>query len=72
MMDYSKLRGKIVEVFGSQYAFAEAMGMSAAAIGQRLNGKTQWSAPEMVKGCDVLGVPLEEVHLYFCQRSLDF
>jgi DNA-binding transcriptional regulator YdaS (Cro superfamily) len=64
-MDYSKLRGKIVEVFGTQYAFAETMGMSPAAVGQRLSGKTNWTTPEVAKACDLLGIPLEEAHLYF-------
>lgn len=32
MFQYSKLKGKIVEIFGSQKKFAEAMGLSERTI----------------------------------------
>lgn len=65
MFDYSKLYGKIKEVFGTQEAFAEAMEMSRTAINARLNQTIEWKSPEMVKACDLLGIPLEDLHEYF-------
>ena len=65
MFDYSKLYGKIREVFGTQEAFSEAMGLSLSAINLRLNSKVEWKAPEIAKACELLGVPLSEAHLYF-------
>ena len=32
MFDYSKLKGKIKEVFGTQSAFAKAMGLSGVSL----------------------------------------
>lgn len=65
MFDYSELLGKIKTVFKTQEAFSVAMGMSLTAINQRLNNKIDWSTPEMVKACDVLGIELIDVAKYF-------
>lgn len=65
MFDYSKLYGKIKEVFGTQEAFAKAMGMSRAAINARLKQTVEWKSPEIFKACKLLGISLKEVHEYF-------
>lgn len=70
LFDYSKLYGKIREVYGTQEAFGDAMGMSRSAINMRLTQKTEWSTPEMVKACELLGIPLVECHLYFLRQKL--
>lgn len=60
-----KLKLKVKEVFDTQAAFADAMGMSYTALNFRLNDKVDWTAPEIVKACDLLGVPLNEAYKYF-------
>lgn len=65
MFDYSKLYGKIKEVFGTQEAFAEAMDMSRTAINARLKQSVEWKSPEIFKACELLGIPLSDSHLYF-------
>lgn len=65
--DYSKLRGRIIEKFGSIKAFAEADGRSLVTISKKLNGKVaispedivKWSAPEL------LDIQPSEYHVYF-------
>jgi transcriptional regulator with XRE-family HTH domain len=64
-MDYKKLKLKIKEVFDTQEAFAEAMGMSYTAINQRLNGVVEWKTSDIAKACELLHIPLNEAHLYF-------
>lgn len=64
-MDYSKLEGKIKEVYGTQVAFAEAMDMKQPALSQRLRGLVEWKTSEIAKACDLLHIPLSEAHLYF-------
>ena len=61
----NKLKGKIKEVFNTQKAFADAMGMNEIAVTQRLSGAVQWKAPEIAKACEVLHIPLAEAYLYF-------
>lgn len=69
-MKYAKLRGKIVEKYRTQFAFAEAMGMNVATLNGKLNGKRQWTADEIAKACALLSIPAEEVHEYFfCEDS---
>lgn len=64
-MSYAKLRGKIKEVYGTQSAFAAALGMNTVSLSQRLSGKLDWKTPEIAKTCELLGIPLEENAQYF-------
>ena len=68
--DYSKLRGKIKEVFGTQESFAEAMCISKATISYKLNGLVEWTQEEMEKAIEILAIPLEEIHIYFFSKKL--
>ena len=71
-MSYSKLKGRIVEKFGTQSAFAAAMGWREALLSAKLNNKSQWSFNEVMKACGLLCIPLDEAHLYFfCDNSYD-
>lgn len=68
--NYKALKLKIKEVFDTQEAFAEAMGMSYTAINQRLNNVIKWKSPEIAKACDLLHIPLEDAHLYFFNQKV--
>lgn len=65
--DFSKLRGRIVEKFGTCAAFAEAVGLPRSALSDRLHNRVmidsdeiiQWSRPE------ILDIPAEEIHNFF-------
>lgn len=71
-MSYAKLRGKIREVFGTQEAFALAMGMNAATISGKLNGKSDWTRQEIGLACTLLHIPMDEMHIYFfCKKSCE-
>lgn len=65
MFDYQKLKGKIVEVFDTQAAFAEAMEMNITSLNQRLNGKVEWRPVEIMKACSLLGVEVTDAWEYF-------
>lgn len=69
-MSYSKLRGRIVEKFGSQAAFAAVLGWREALLSAKLNNKSKWEFSEVMKVCELLEIPLSEAHLYFfCAKS---
>ena len=71
-MSYTKLRGKIVEKYHTQSAFADAMGINKATLNGKLNNRSQWTAEEIVKACGLLDIPLSEAHLYFfCTKGCD-
>lgn len=63
--DYSKLRGRIRETFGSEMAFADAMQLSRTTISMKLNGKYEWKTPQIVTACKLLEIPLEQSADYF-------
>lgn len=63
--DYSKLRGKIKEVFKTQENFAVAMVMSTVTLSAKLNNKIPWTQGEMNLACQLLGVSVEFIPLYF-------
>lgn len=65
LFDYSKVRGKIKEVFGTQSAFAEAMTMSPVSLSEKLNNKVQFSQKEIDRACDLLQIAKEEIPIYF-------
>lgn len=69
-MSYNKLRGKIREMYGTQEAFAEAIGMNTVSLSQRLNGKLEWKISEIAKACEVLGIPLAENAEYFFTKKV--
>ena len=63
--DYSKLRGRIVEIFGSQMVFAKKMGWSERTLSLKMNGKVFWKQPEMRKAVDLLKLSENEIPVYF-------
>lgn len=62
---YSKLKGKIAEVFGTQERFAQAIGISPAALSARLNNITGFTHDEIARSCATLGIPATQISLYF-------
>ena len=65
--DRSKLRGRIIEKFGSQSAFADAVNLSDRSVSRKLTGKEaitvqnihDWSQP------DVLDIPPDEYPIFY-------
>lgn len=68
--DYSKLRGKIREVFGTQESFAVAMKMSTVTLSAKLNGRIDWTQAEMNLACDLLDVPYEFIPVLFFTKKV--
>lgn len=69
-MDYKKLKLKIKEVFDTQDAFSEAMGLNRSTLNQKLNDVTEWKTSEIAKACDLLNIPLTDAHLYFFTKKV--
>lgn len=68
--DYSKLRGRIKEKYGTQEIFSRDMGLSSAALSQRLNNMTKFSQDEIVLACDILAIPDGEIMQYFFSHEV--
>lgn len=70
MFETAKLRGRIVEKFGSQSAFAEASGSSVSFISQYMNGKTQLIQETMDRWITLLEIPADEINAYFFTKKV--
>ena len=64
-MSYSKLRGRIREKFGTQAAFAQAMGKSTTTMSAKLRGTVDWTRQEIEDACRLLDILADEVPAYF-------
>lgn len=69
-MSYAKLRGRIREVFGTIEAFANAMDKDVSTISMKLNNKAAWKREDIETACEVLRIPIEDVHLYFFTQKV--
>ncbi len=63
--DYSKLRGRIREVFSTQKAFADALGMSTVSLSSKLNNRVEFSQEEINKSCALLDIEAANIPVYF-------
>jgi len=63
--EYRKLRGRIVEKYGSQKAFSEAIGIAPNSLSMKLTGKIQLSQRDMDFWAKLLDIAFEEYHEYF-------
>ena len=65
MFDYSKLRGKIKEIFFSEGDFAKALGIGRVSLSKRLNNLLDFTGTEIYVSSNILGIPKEEIGEYF-------
>lgn len=61
----SKLRGKIRENFGSEYAFGEGLGMALSTLSSKLNNKSEFTRSEILRIVKLLNLKKEEVYDVF-------
>lgn len=63
--NYSKLRGKIIEKFGTLGEFSKAMGWSERTNGLKLSGRVEWKQNEIMTATRLLDVKSEDIDIYF-------
>ena len=70
VFDYSKLRGRIVEKYGTMAAFAETVGVSEVALSRKMNNKSPITRAEIIDWSKALDVSLDEIGaFYFALKS---
>ena len=65
MYQYNKLRGRIVEKFGTQEKFAKAVGISENALSKKMQCKTGISQSDMSLWSELLDISMSEYGEYF-------
>lgn len=58
---YAKLKGRIVEKYGSQENFAKAAGISNVTVSLKLNGKKSFSQKDIINWSKLLDIDLHDV-----------
>lgn len=65
VFNYNKLRGRIIEKFGSQSSFSKAVGTSERTLSLKLNNKIFFSQDEIIKYSKTLNIGINEIQAYF-------
>ena len=63
--DYSKLKGRIIEKYGSQREFAKAMKWSERTLSLKIQGKRPWKQPDIRKAIELLELSDSDIPIYF-------
>lgn len=63
--NYAKLKGRIKEKYGTQEAFAKAIGLTPSSFSFKINGKAKWKQDEIVKAVELLEISQDEIVEYF-------
>ena len=68
--DYRKLKGMIIEKYGSQSLFAKKIGISERTLSLKMNGKISWKQEEIVKSVIALGLKTSDIQEYFFREKV--
>ncbi len=68
--DYRKLRGRIIEKYGTLKDFAADMNWSERTLSLKMNCKVFWKQPEIMKAAKLLEIPSCEVMEYFFSQNV--
>lgn len=71
LFDYSKLRGRIVEKFGSIEAFSGKTKVSYISVSKKLNNKAPISRDDMIEWSRLLDIPIEEYGVFYFAEKLN-
>lgn len=63
--NYNKLRGRIIEIFGSQKAFSKKINLSEQSITAKLNGRSDFSQNDILKWSNALNMDKKDIGIYF-------
>ena len=63
--NYSKLKGRIIEKYGSMTNFSEKLGVSKQALSRKMNGNINFSRNDILKWCELLDIDQSEIGIYF-------
>lgn len=63
--DYSKLRGRIIEKFGTIGNFADKLGVTIQAVSAKLRGEVSITPANIIKWSELLDIDKSEIGVYF-------
>lgn len=69
--DYSKLLGKIKEIYSTQKDFAKALGINRCSLNLKVNNKAEFTQTEINKSIRLLGIDETEIPAYFFTEKIE-
>lgn len=63
--DYSKLKGRMIEKFGTQTNFVKKFGVSENTFSLKMNNKVRFSTDDIIRIADMLEIDEHEIGVYF-------
>lgn len=70
VFDYNKLKGRIVEKFGTQGRFAAANQLSDRSMSLKLNNGIGLSQEEILNWCKMLDIDVMDIPVYFFRQKV--
>lgn len=65
IFDYSKLKGRIIEMYGSLGSFASVMDWSLVTQQKKMKNRVPWTQRDIALACSALDINAEEIPAYF-------
>ena len=62
---YNKLRGRIVEKYGTQEKFAKALDISKQGLSLKMTGKIGFTQKDILAWCELLDIQQDQIAEYF-------
>lgn len=63
--DYSKLRGRIREKYGTEQKFAAAMGIGRVTLSSKLNNESDFTRKQILRAAAALDLDVTQIPEYF-------
>ena len=63
--DYSKLRGRIIEKFGTIGNFQKHLNISNVVLSKKMNNRVRLSHDDITQWADLLEIPMDQIGVYF-------
>jgi len=67
---YNKLRGRIIEICGSQAEFSKRVGQSEQSITAKLSGRSSFTQENIITWSEVLDIDQNDIGSYFFTQKL--
>lgn len=67
--DYSKLRGRIIEKFGTIGNFQKHLNISNVVVSKKMNNKVRLSHDDITQWAELLEIPMDQIGVYFFTRK---
>ena len=64
-LNYRKLSGRIVEIFGTRYKFAAEMGWSERTLSLKMQGRRPWKQADICRAIKLLKLNESDIPAYF-------